>query len=313
MNHVILHQYAISPFSEKVRAILGYKKAAWSAVDIPMVMPKPDLVALTGGYRKTPVLQMGCDVYCDTPLIARVLDELFPEPPLFQASQAGIGVPAGRWFDRDLFLAVISQFFDADAVAASAEALGGSAAITAFVMDRTPMMKDAPVRMPRSEAGRVIIEQTLQQLEAQLQSGGPFLFGDVVGWTDLCAYHPLWAIRQNRALVSRLEPYPHVSAWLDRIRAFGNGDSTTVSSSDALALARSSEPRPQTPTDSRLEGLSIGDEVEVAAADYAREPSTGRLLYVAPDEVAIERTDERAGRVVVHFPRVGFRVKPRGR
>jgi glutathione S-transferase len=311
MTHVILHQYAISPFSEKVRAILGYKKAAWSAVDIPMVMPKPDLVALTGGYRKTPVLQMGCDVYCDTPLIARVLDELFPERPVFQATQAGIGVPAGRWFDRDLFFAVISQFFDPEAVAASAEALGGPAAIAAFVTDRTPMMKDAPVRMPRSEAGRTIIEQTLQQLEAQLQSCGPFLFGDVVGWTDFCAYHPLWSLRQNRALVSRLDQYPQVSAWLDRIRAFGNGDATPLASSNALAVARSSEPRPQTPTESRLEGLSIGDEVEVAAADYAREPSAGRLVCVAPDELAIERTDERAGRVIVHFPRIGFRIKRR--
>lgn len=311
MNHVILHQYAISPFSEKVRAILGYKKAAWSAVDIPMVMPKPDLVALTGGYRKTPVLQVGCDVYCDTPLIARLLDELFPEPPLFHASQAGVGVPAGRWFDRDLFFAVISQLFDPDAVAASAEALGGSAAIAAFITDRTPMMKDAPVRMPRYEAGRTIIEQTLQQLEAQLQSSGPFLLGAVVGWTDFCAYHPFWSMRQNRALVSRLDPYPQVSAWLDRIRAFGNGDATPLASSDALAVARSTEPRPQTPAESRLEGLSIGDEVEVAAADYAREPSAGRLVCVAPDEVAIERTDERAGRVIVHFPRIGFRIKRR--
>jgi len=311
MNHVILHQYAISPFSEKVRAILGYKNAVWSAVDIPIVMPKPDLVALTGGYRKTPVLQVGCDVYCDTPLIARVLDALFPKPLVFQASQAGIGVPAGRWFDRELFLAVMSQLFDADAVAASSEALGGSDAIAAFAADRMPMMQGAPVRPPRTDAGRTIVEQTLEQLEAQLQSSGPFLLGPVVGWTDFCAYHPIWAMRQNRALVSRLEPYRHVRSWLDRIRAFGNGEPTPLSASDALGVARRSEPLARMPVEARLEGLSLGDEVEVAATDYAREPSAGRLVYIAPDELAIERTDERAGRVVVHFPRIGFRVKAR--
>jgi hypothetical protein len=156
------------------------------------------------------------------------------------------------------------------------------------------------------------VEQTLQQLEAQLQSSGAFLLGAVVGWADFCAYHPLWAMRQNRVLAPRLDAYPHVLSWLDRIRAFGHGRPTSLASSDALAVARNSRPRTPTGAESRLEALNIGDEVEVAAADYAREPSAGRLAYAAPDEICIERTDERAGRVVVHFPRVGFRVKPRG-
>jgi hypothetical protein len=49
MNAPILHHYPVSPFAEKIRAILGYKRIAWQSVQIPMVMPKPDLVALTGG------------------------------------------------------------------------------------------------------------------------------------------------------------------------------------------------------------------------------------------------------------------------
>ena len=57
-TELILHHYAMSPFAEKIRAILGYKGLSWRSVDIPVVMPKPDLTALTGGYRKTPVLQI---------------------------------------------------------------------------------------------------------------------------------------------------------------------------------------------------------------------------------------------------------------
>jgi glutathione S-transferase len=53
----------MSPFSEKIRLILGYKKLAWKSVIIPRMMPKPDVVALTGGYRRTPVLQIGADIY----------------------------------------------------------------------------------------------------------------------------------------------------------------------------------------------------------------------------------------------------------
>ena len=65
MQELILHHYPTSPFAEKIRLILGYKNLAWKSVVIPMIMPKPDVVALTGGYRKTPVLQIGADIYCE--------------------------------------------------------------------------------------------------------------------------------------------------------------------------------------------------------------------------------------------------------
>jgi glutathione S-transferase len=66
MAELILHHYPTSPFAEKTRLMLGYKNLPWKSVMIPMIMPKPDVVALTGGYRKTPILQIGADIYCDT-------------------------------------------------------------------------------------------------------------------------------------------------------------------------------------------------------------------------------------------------------
>ena len=64
MTELILHHYPTSPFSEKIRLIMGYKKLAWKSVIVPQIQPKPDVVALTGGYRKTPFLQVGSDIYC---------------------------------------------------------------------------------------------------------------------------------------------------------------------------------------------------------------------------------------------------------
>ena len=58
MPDLILHHYPSSPFSEKMRLVLGYKKLGWKSVVIPAIMPKPDVLALTGGYRKTPFLQV---------------------------------------------------------------------------------------------------------------------------------------------------------------------------------------------------------------------------------------------------------------
>ena len=89
MSDLILHHYPMSPFAEKIRLVLGYKKLAWKSVIIPRIMPKPDVVALTGGYRRTPVLQIGADIYCDTALICDVLEHRQPSPSLYPQGSNG--------------------------------------------------------------------------------------------------------------------------------------------------------------------------------------------------------------------------------
>ena len=76
MADLILHHYPNSPFSEKVRLILAYQQLPWKSVVIPALMPKPDVLALTGGYRKTPFMQVGADIYCDSALICDLLEHL---------------------------------------------------------------------------------------------------------------------------------------------------------------------------------------------------------------------------------------------
>ena len=88
MSDLILHHFDWSPYGEKVRVLLGIKGLAWRSVQIPMVMPKPDLTALTGGYRKTPVLQIGADIYCDTSRIARELEQSLPRADVLSGRYA---------------------------------------------------------------------------------------------------------------------------------------------------------------------------------------------------------------------------------
>src|SRR5882724_6141516 len=99
MNKLILHHYPNSPFAEKIRLIMGFKKLQWGSVIIPNMMPKPDVVALTGGYRKTPFLQIGADIYCDTALIADVIESLAPAPSLYPAGIAAAARTVGQWAD----------------------------------------------------------------------------------------------------------------------------------------------------------------------------------------------------------------------
>ena len=103
MTEPVLHHYPVSPFAEKARLMLGFKRLAWKSVQIPLIMPKPDVVALTGGYRRTPILQVGADVYCDTALIARVLEELAPAPSFFPQGDTYAVQAAAQFADTTLF------------------------------------------------------------------------------------------------------------------------------------------------------------------------------------------------------------------
>ena len=70
---IILHAYPQSPVAEKVRVAFGIKGLAWRSVEIPRLPPKPNLTALTGGYRRTPVVQIGADIYCEVVLLIRTV------------------------------------------------------------------------------------------------------------------------------------------------------------------------------------------------------------------------------------------------
>lgn len=111
MHELILHHYPTSPFAEKARLMLGFKQLSWRSVMIPPVMPKPDLTALTGGYRRTPVLQVGADIYCDTALIARRLEAEKATPALFPEGQEFTAATLAQWADSVLFLNAVSLVF----------------------------------------------------------------------------------------------------------------------------------------------------------------------------------------------------------
>ena len=107
MADLILHHYPNSPFSEKVRVAFGIKQLAWKSVVIPNIMPKPDLMPLTGGYRKTPVMQVGADVYCDTQLIMLEIEKRAPKPPLLPVGQEGEARALAMWIDRTIFWSAV--------------------------------------------------------------------------------------------------------------------------------------------------------------------------------------------------------------
>ena len=112
MDPIVLHHYPTSTFSERVRLAFGLKQLAWRSVAIPPAMPKPDLLPLTGGYRRTPVMQIGANIYCDTQLILRKIESLHPEPSLYPDGSEGIVLALAWWADKTIFAPALGVVAD---------------------------------------------------------------------------------------------------------------------------------------------------------------------------------------------------------
>ncbi len=304
MSELILHHYPMSPFAEKVRLMLGYKQLPWRSVIIPSVMPKPDVVALTGGYRKTPVLQIGADIYCDTALIARVLEARQPQPTLYPAD-APLAVPLAQWADSSLFAAAVSWAMQPAGVAAI---LGEQPpeVLKAFAADRAAMRANAP--RPTLADATAQLKQHLSAIAAQLQQGGLWLFGAAPSILDFSVGHCLWFIRLAKPVAYLLDEYPAISPWLDRLLAIGHHRSTVMSSTEALTVASAATAHAPVTVEPGL-GFEAGQAVTVAATDYGVDPVSGTLVGLSPQASVLRRSDPRAGTVHVHFPRFGFQIR----
>jgi glutathione S-transferase len=305
MKDVILHHYDGSPFSEKIRLILGFKGLGWRSVRVPVILPKPDVVALTGGYRRTPFLQVGGDIYCDTALIGRVIDRAAPAPPLYPARAGGQQHALAQWADSALFWSAIPYTMQP---AAAAHLFGAAPPgfFREFRADRALMM--AGLRRATPADARAQLASYLAWLEGMLGGSDAFLLGAQPCIADFSVAHSLWYIRRAPPVATVLDPFPRLLAWSDRVAAFGHGVREELSSSEALAVAGRASAYAPVQVEAG-QGFEEGMQVTVAATDYATDLVSGTLVGLTNDEVAIERSDRRAGRVHVHFPRIGYQIK----
>jgi glutathione S-transferase len=305
MQRVILHHYPNSPFAEKIRLILGSKRMHWASVLIPAVMPKPDVVALTGGYRKTPILQLGADIYCDTALIADVIETLAPEPSLYPAGVAPASRTLAQWADSTLFWTAIPYTLQPAGFAYMFRDAPPEAA-KAFAEDRKSFRANIPrMRGPEAHAAlRLYLGRLEEMIGDQI-----FFFGARPSIGDFSVYHCLWFVLRGGPTAAILEPFHRLGAWCERMRSFGHGTHENLDSGDAISLAHASNPAHSSGVHGDYHGIAAGESVLVAATDTGTESVEGTLHAATRDRISIAREDGRAGRVVVHFPRLGFELR----
>ncbi|MFM5895391.1 MAG: glutathione S-transferase family protein [Novosphingobium sp.] len=302
MSEVILHQYDSSPFSEKVRICLGIKGLAWRAAPQPVIMPKPDLVPLTGGYRRIPVMQIGADVYCDSQLIVRELDRRFPERPLFPRGNAGFAAAIEQWCDKGVFQTAVVAIFGS---------IGDSIDL-AFIKDREAL-SGQPFNLAAMKA---MAPYALDQLRThaallteQLDDGRAYLAGDEPCLADAAGYYNFWFLRTFcPGVADRFDDLPGFDDWYARVAAIGHGNRSDIAASEALDIARGAQPAPLgvLPGDS----AQLGQQVALAATDYGRDPVAGSFAGSSHFSVTVARDVDELGRINVHVPRLGYSVTP---
>jgi glutathione S-transferase len=297
---IILHQYVNSPFSEKIRKIFAHKKVAWRSVEQPVIMPKPKLIPLTGGYLRIPVLQIGADVWSDTGIIIKKIDQLHPEPTLYPGGLTAAAETMNQWADRRLFWSTTPVIF---------EKLGASVP-KAFIEDRSKMMRGSTFADLTQTApdARNQLRAFLDIMDRQL-AARPFLLGDSFSLADAACFHPVWFLRAEPTAFGFAQRRPNLMRWFERIDAMGYGKVTPMDPDEALKIARDSTPAAAENVDANdPNGLRAGARVSVMPDDYGFDPVTGRVVVNTVDEIAIEREDRDLGRIVNHFPKIGFRI-----
>jgi len=312
MAELILHHYPTSPFSEKIRLVLGYKNLAWKSVIIPAILPKPDVVALTGGYRKTPFLQIGSDIYCDSALICDVLEHIQPTPTLYPESHKGLARVLAQWADTTLFWAAMAYNLSPKGAAAMFEGAPPEAA-KAFGADRAAM-SGGMTRLRPGDA-TAAYKSYLRRI-ANMLEGQDFLMGRSPCVADFATYHPLWFSRKRVPVMAGiLDATPTVLAWMDRMNALGHGQIEKYSATEAIATCAAStgasapfSSDPDT-TFQDEHGIPLGSQVTIAAETFGQEATPGELVAATRTRYTLKRVDARAGTVHVHFPRIGYVLK----
>jgi glutathione S-transferase len=301
---IILHHYDASPFTQKALRMMGLKGLSWRSVETPMILPKPDLVCLTGGYRGTPVMQIGADIYIDTQRIARELERRFPAPTFLPGNDPGLAYALVKWSDQfmraglTMALAILGPDWD-----------------QAFLDDRKAIFSDLDFdNLGRDvEHAMAQLRASAALLDAQLADGRPFLTGDKPGLADIQAFSVPWFTRAAMPITEKLFGlFSRLPDWEARVAELGEGQRKIIPAAEAHDDARNAEPDLSAEIDTDdPQNLRPGSRVTVEPDDFSlRGAVEGEVLRVSPLEITVHRRTDEFGDVLVHFPRLGYRVTP---
>jgi glutathione S-transferase len=296
-HEIILHHYDASPFSEKVRVMLGVKGLSWRSVIQPVIMPKPELTPLTGGYRRIPVMQIGADIYCDTQIILAEIEARHRKPDVVRGADWAVNL----WADRLFFQVTVAVVFGEIGDTVPPEFIADREKLSGRPFDMAAMKAAAGPMKGQWRAHAAWIERGL--------ASNDFLGGSTPSLSDIAAYMNVWWLGRAApaTAASLLAGLTKTLGWRERMKALGHGRRSEMTGAEALQAVAATSPAKAPPLDlADLSGLARGAEVIVRADDYGRDPVQGRLVAVSAERITIARECGELDLVHVHFPRVGY-------
>ena len=306
MPEIILHHYQLSPYSEKIRLALGLKGQSWRSVEIPVWTPRPKLTPMTGGYRRTPILQIGAEFYCDTLLILQVIEALAGSRPLYPRGQEGLAKAFGWWIEKGSFM---------NAVCLTIGNMDGKIP-QQLVDERRPLFRvtlDPQALFSKRATYLQRVNAHLAWLAEILEDGRRFILAEEPSAADLSAYHPIWFARQNGGpeIAELIAFRAVVDPWYERVTALGHGNHIDMTPDEAIEVARVNQPNEADgwSPEAQNVGIKRGDWVTVTPDDYGN-PVHGIIQAWTADETIVRHEHPSVGKVNLHFPRVGFDVVP---
>lgn len=298
---IILHHYNASPYAEKSRAMLGYAGIAWQSMISPSVPPRPALDPLAGGYRRIPVMQIGADIFCDTKLIAEEVAAISGDASLRPKSVDPSLAAFVEFAETDVFFSVVNSV-PPKKVLTTLLKTAGPIGMFKFIKDRAGIAKTSNTRMPSKKRAADILSSFFEQLEQQL-SNTPYLTGDQPSYTDFAAYCPLWFL--NSLNQNPLAQSSHAQQWFEHMLKFSVPATQQLTRQQAFEAAKA---EPRALPDS-IDDAKLGQVVDVAPSDYARDAVTGELVACTANRWILKRTTEHFGDIHIHCPQQGFALE----
>ena len=301
----IFHHYPQSPIAEKIRITFGIMGMEWQSVQIPRIPPKPLLMPLTGGYRRTPVLQLGADIFCDSQAIAWQLGLQNSNAPAYQLSNKSLELILGSFGEAILFSLSVRVVLTTSMGKASEE----------FIKDRGSLYFEPGWTV---EEMKNSLPSILLQLQAafdlinhHLLENGPFINGDIPSYSDAVVQHCVWFLCGRwEGGIDFIKPFDAVCKQREAIASLGHGISHDISAEQALETATKNIPNAPMGINCKFTGgLRRGQRVKIRPNGRTSDPDViGALRYLDETVIIIDYEHEETGQVAIHFPVLGYQI-----
>ncbi|KAG5305093.1 glutathione S-transferase (GST) family protein, conidia-enriched transcript [Histoplasma capsulatum var. duboisii H88] len=318
---VVFH-YEISPYGRRVTWYLALRGIEYDQCLQPIIMPRPDLHALGVQYRRVPVMCVGKDIYCDSRLILRKLEELYPE-----GERLGAADPDGQAIERMLE----NWTIDGGVFARACQLVPPAVILAAhpnFIRDREDAsglsFRKADLEKNRPD-GMAHIKQAFEFLETTLLADGREWLRKTEK-PSLADIHAVWALDWVDGLDGALDRdiftearFPKVFAWMARFRktaaeaasALTNKPQTLSGEQVLESVIAADFVEPEAIVD-KYDALKFqkGQDVVVWPTDNCYNyKDSGELVALTTQEVVLQRkTLDGRTEVRIHFPRTNFRI-----